>query len=68
MKITPCKNTNDCSIAKKYLEKSCDLLKNENCDNFVDNTSRNCVGYPLATGSVSEGGILQCAIDETESV
>lgn len=55
MKITPCSSTNDCQMARKYLEKSCDLHKNENCDNFVDNTSKGCVGYPLATGSVSEG-------------
>ncbi|ODN01032.1 Platelet-derived growth factor receptor alpha [Orchesella cincta] len=68
MKITPCSSTNDCQMAKKYLEKSCDLLKNTNCDNFVDQISGGCVGYPLATGSVSEGGILQCMVDETESV
>jgi len=68
MKITPCSSTNDCQMARKYLEKSCDLHKNENCDNFVDNTSRGCVGYPLATGSVSEGGILQCLVDEQETV
>lgn len=68
MKITPCSSTNDCQMAKKYLEKSCDLLKNENCDNFVDHTSRLCVGYPLATGSVSEGGILQCTVDNSETV
>ncbi|CAL8126716.1 unnamed protein product [Orchesella dallaii] len=68
MKITPCSSANDCQMAKKYLEKSCDLLKNTNCDNFVDQISSECVGYPLATGSVSEGGILQCLVDETESV
>jgi len=68
MKITPCSSTNDCQMARNYLEKSCDLHKNANCDNFVDSTSRGCVGYPLASGSVSEGGILQCIVDDSETV